>query len=165
MARNVDRHRVLVADVHGEGLTALSVEDDNARRPSETDEEVVLASPVEVQPPNHASPGEGDIRLHGRLRKQAVAPDLDEPAALVREDPQRKEKDPRDHACLFAPVSSMSVPMRPSASCVPASRHHPLIRAVRSRPCSAYQRLTSVISSSPREDGARPRMISKTSGG
>ena len=53
--------------------------------------------------------------------------------------------------------------MRPSASCVPASRHQPLTRAERSRPCSAYQRLTSVISSSPREDGASPRMISKTS--
>ena len=44
--------------------------------PVKTGEEVVLAALVVVKPPDDAAAREGDVRLHGRLRQEALAPDL-----------------------------------------------------------------------------------------
>ena len=53
-AGNVDRKGVVVADVLGEDLAALAVEHDDANHPLETDEEIVLAALVVMQPADNA---------------------------------------------------------------------------------------------------------------
>ena len=55
-SRDVDRDRILVTDVLGERLAALAVEHDDACRPLQADEQVVLAALVVVEAANHALP-------------------------------------------------------------------------------------------------------------
>ena len=75
----------------------LAVEHDDARRALEADEQVVLPALVVVQPADDAAAREGDVRLARRLRQQALAAQLDEPAALVLEPLQREPEQPVDH--------------------------------------------------------------------
>ena len=63
VARDVDGDRVVVADVLGERLAGLAVEDDDARHALQADEEVVLAALVVVEAADHAAAREGDVRL------------------------------------------------------------------------------------------------------
>ena len=94
---DVDRHRILVADVLGERLAGLPVEHDDACHPLQADEEIVLATLVVVEAPNHALARERDVRLPRRLRQHALAPELHEPAALVLEALQRDPQQAIDH--------------------------------------------------------------------
>ena len=80
---NVDRDRVLLADVLGEPLTRLAVEDDDAHHPGEADEEVVLAALVVMEAANHAGTRLRKVHLPDRLRKVARTDQLGEPATLV----------------------------------------------------------------------------------
>ena len=75
-AGDVDRGRVVVADVLGERLAGRPVEDDDAGRSLEADEEVVLAALVVVQAADHAPAREAQVRLARRLREQRLAPEL-----------------------------------------------------------------------------------------
>ena len=113
------------------------VEHDDARRALQADEEVVLAALVVVEAADDALPGEGDVRLPRRLRQEALAADLREPAALVLEEPQRDPDQAVDHGTLFTPVRAIRAPISGSDSCVPASSHQPLTRWHASAPCSA----------------------------
>ena len=83
-----------------------AVEHDDACRPLQAGEEVVLAALVVVEAADHAAARERDVRLHRGPRQDAVAAELAEPAALVLEPPQRDPLDPLD-AHLFTPVSSI----------------------------------------------------------
>ena len=136
-AGDVDRDRVVVADVLGEGLAGRSVEHDDARRSLQAGEEVVLAALVVVKAADDALARERDVRLARRLRQQALAPELHEPAALVLEQAQRDADQAFDHATLFTPVRAISAPISGSDSCVPASSHQPLTRWQASVPRSA----------------------------
>ena len=79
----------------------VAVEHDDARCPLDADEEVVLAALVVVQAADRAGAREGQVRLPRRLRQQALAPELDEPAALVLEAAQRDaERGPRSRPRL-----------------------------------------------------------------
>ena len=106
----------------------LAVEHDDARRALQADEEVVLAALVVVEAANDALTGEGDVRLPRRLRQQALAAELREPAALVLEEPQRDAEQAVDHGSLFTPVRAIRAPISGRDSCVPASSHQPLTR-------------------------------------
>ena len=75
-AGDVDRDRVLVADVLGERLARVTVEDDDPRRALQAGEEVVLAAHVVVEPADHPRTRERDVRLPRRLaaaRSRAAA--------------------------------------------------------------------------------------------
>ena len=96
-AGNVERDRVLVADVLAERLTRVAVEDDDPGRPLQAGEEVVLAAEVVVEPANHARPRERDVRLPGGPRQRALTPQLAEPAPLVLDATQRDAEQPFDH--------------------------------------------------------------------
>ena len=63
-AGDVDRDRVLVADVLSERLAGRAVEDDDARRSLEAREQVVLAALVVVQAADRPLARERDVRLH-----------------------------------------------------------------------------------------------------
>src|SRR5262249_13208523 len=140
-ARDVDRDRVLVADVLGERLTALAIEDDDANRSLEADEEVVLPALVVVEAADHPAPRAGEVGLPDRLRQLARADELHEPAAAVVAAVEREALD--DH--LFTPVSSISRPtFARSAQCLPPSCHQPSTRSTASSPRRANSRLTSV---------------------
>ena len=104
MTRDVQRDRVLVADVLRERLAGVAIEHDHARRPLQAHEEVVLAALVVVQPADDALPRERDVRLPGPLGEQRLTPDLDHPAALVLVGAQRDALEAFDHA-LFAPLA------------------------------------------------------------
>jgi hypothetical protein len=93
-ARDVERDRVVLADVLREGLAGLAVEHDDAHHPLQAEEEVVLAALVVVQRADHARAREREVRLADRLRQPARAHQLHEPAALVL---MSTEGDPRDH--------------------------------------------------------------------
>src|SRR4051812_25628275 len=160
---DVDGDRVVVPDVLGERLPALAVEHDDAHRPREADEQIVLPLLVEVQAADDTGAGPREIRLADRLRQRAHTCELGEPAALVLVLP---EGEALDDQTLLTPVSSTRRPTSArSAQCLPPSCHHPSTRRTSSRPRRAYSRFTSVISSSPRLDGRRPSMISNTSDG
>src|SRR3954453_11126741 len=164
-AGHVDRNGVLVADVLGERRAGLAVEDHDPHHSLQAEEEIVLPALVEVQGADRARPGLREVRLPDRLRQVARARELREPAALVLVPRERKTLNAFDHY-VFAPVSSIRRPMSArSAQCLPPSCHQPSTRRTARSPRCAYTRLTSVISSSPRFDGARPSMMSKTSGG
>ena len=75
-ARDVDRDRVVVADVLGERLARLAVEHDDAHHALQADEEVVLAALVVVQPADHALARAREVRLAHRLRQRARAHQL-----------------------------------------------------------------------------------------
>jgi hypothetical protein len=103
-AGNVDGNRVLVADVVGERLIRREIEHDDAGHPAEAGEEVVLAALVVVQGADYALPREDDVGLPCLLRQPALAPQLDEPAALVLEAAQRNALYGLDHTrALFTP--------------------------------------------------------------
>ena len=103
----------------------LAVEHDDARRSLQAGEEVVLAALVKVEAADDALARERDVRLHGRLRQDALASQLAEPAALVLEPLQRDPHDPLD-AHLFTPVSSIVRPISARCcQCLPASSHQP----------------------------------------
>src|SRR5207244_7406641 len=102
-AGNVDGDRIVVADVLGERLAALEVEDDDPSRALDADEEVVLAPLVVVETADHALSRERDVRLPHPLLDPARAVDLDEPATLVLEPPERDPADALDHR--LAPCS------------------------------------------------------------
>ena len=124
VAGDVDGDRILVADVLGERLAALAIEHDHASHPLQAGEEVVLPALVEVQPANHTLTGERDVRLPPRFRKPRRPGELDEPAALVLEPPERDHLHaPFMRAC--SPRSSTNAPSLESASCVPASATSP----------------------------------------
>ena len=118
-------------------LAGAAVEHDDARHPLQADEEIVLAALVVVEAADHALAREGDVRLPRRLRQEALAPELREPAALVLEEPQRDPDQALDHASLFTPVRAIRAPISGSDSCVPASSHQPLTRWQASVPRSA----------------------------
>ena len=82
-AGDVDRDRVLVADVLGERLAGGAVEHDDAHHPLEADEEVVLAALVIVEAADHAAARAREVGLPDRLGQSARARELGEPAALV----------------------------------------------------------------------------------
>ena len=84
-AGDVDRNRILVADVLGEGLVRLPVEDDDAHHPLETEEEIVLPALVVVEAAHHARPRVREVRLADRLRQVTRTRELREPPALVLE--------------------------------------------------------------------------------
>src|SRR3954464_10224116 len=103
-----------------------------------------------------------EVHLANRLRQRARADELGEPAALVLMARERETGD--DH--LLTPVSSMRRPTSArSRQCLPPSCHQPSTFRTWSRPCWAYARFTSVISSSPGLEGSSPAMISTTPGG
>src|SRR5205823_6251407 len=160
---NVDRNRIVVADVLGERLATLTVEDDDAHHPRQAGEEVVLAALVVVQSADDARPRPGHVRLADRLRQLARAGELGKPAAAVLVPADRE---PLDDQTLFTPVSSTRRPTSArSAQCLPPSCHQPSTRRTSSRPCRAYSRLTSVISSSLRLDRSSASVMSETAGG
>ena len=109
-SRDVDRDRVVVADVEREGLTCLAVQHDDSRRPLETGEEVVLPALVVMQAADDPFPREGEVGLDGPLRQPALTPELHEPAPLVFEPAQRNDFDPFDHGLLapFARTKSLT---------------------------------------------------------
>jgi len=86
---DVDADGVLVADVLAERLAALEIEDDDPSRPLHADEKIILAAFVVMKAPDHALPRERDVRLPHRPLEPARPVDLDEPAALVLEPPER----------------------------------------------------------------------------
>src|SRR2546421_9685761 len=96
---NVDRDWIVVADVLGERLAALAVQHDDTHCSPQTDEEIVLAALVVVQPADHAAAREREVRLLDRLRQLGRAYELGEPSALVLVARQREAP---DHA--FAPL-------------------------------------------------------------
>jgi hypothetical protein len=98
---DVDRDRVLLADVLGERLACLQVEHDDAHHALDAGEEIVLAALVVVETPDHASAREREVRLLHRLRQLRRAHQLREPATLVVEAAQRDPAEPVDH--LFTP--------------------------------------------------------------
>ncbi len=97
-AADVDRDRVSLADVLGEGLAACPVEHDDARRALEAGEEVVLPSLVVVQAADHPFPGKGEVRLSRGPRQGALTVELGEPPALVGVPAERDAGDAFDHA-------------------------------------------------------------------
>ena len=112
----------------------VAVEDDDARHALHAREEVVLAALVEVEAADHAATGERDVRLHGRVREEALAAELAEPAALVLEALERDPDDPLD-AHLFTPVSSIVRPISARCcQCLPASSHQPRTGTTESAP-------------------------------
>ena len=98
---DVDRDRVLVADVLAEGLAGLRIEHDDPHHALQADEEIVLAALVVVEPPDHALTRVRQVRLLHRLRQRRGAHELHEPAALVVEALQRDAAEALDH--LLAP--------------------------------------------------------------
>src|SRR5581483_535788 len=102
-ARHVDRDRVVVAAVLAERLAARTVEHDDAHRPGEADEHVVLAALVEMQASNDALARVGEVRLHERLRERARTSELAEPSTLVLVAHQLDTPQTVDH--LFTPVA------------------------------------------------------------
>ncbi len=110
-AGDVDRDRVVVADVLGVRLAALPVEHDDARHPLQADEEVILAALVVMETPEDALAREREVGLSRLLRQQRLAPDLREPAALVLETAQRDPKQAVDHASLLTPVRWIRAPI------------------------------------------------------
>jgi hypothetical protein len=110
LPRHVDGERVVVADVDADRLTALAVEDDDAGRPPEADEEVVLATVVVVEATDHTLARERHVRLARGLRQQAVAADLDEPAPLVLDPAQRDQEDALDPPVGGPPPGSEALP-------------------------------------------------------
>jgi hypothetical protein len=104
-ARDVHGDEVVLADVGRKRLPGLAVEDDNARRPLQTGEEVVLAPFVVVQAADDALAREGEVRLHHVLRQLAVPAQLGEPSTLVLEARQRDDLDPREGHGLLAPFA------------------------------------------------------------
>ena len=74
-----------------------AVEHDDAYRPLETDEEVVLAALVVVEAADHALPRVGEVHLADRLRERARARELAEPAALVGMPLERDAAQALDH--------------------------------------------------------------------
>ena len=139
VAGNVDRDRIVVPDVLGEGLARLPVEHDDSRRSPETCEEIVLPPLVEVQTPDDPRARERQVRLHHRLRQAAVPAQLREPAAIVGVDLERDALDPVDHGeTLFTPVSSITPPISARCcQCLPASSHQPSTSCAWSLPSSA----------------------------
>src|SRR5207302_711402 len=120
--------------------------------PLQTAEEIVLATLVKMQAADHAPPREGEVGLCRALRQQGIASQLHHPPALVLEASKRNQPDALDH--LFTPVSSIRRPISAKwCQCLPASSHQPSSLRTSSRPSCAYERLMSVISSSPRLDG------------
>ena len=81
--RHVDRDGVVVTDVLGERLPGRQVQDDDAHHSRETDEDVVLAELVVVEPAHDAAPRVREVDLPDRLRQRARARELAKPAALV----------------------------------------------------------------------------------
>src|SRR5581483_7845924 len=161
-AGDVDCDGIVVADVLDVHVAALPVEDDDADGSLQTDEEVVLAALVVVQTADHALPRPREVHLLDRLRQPGLARELREPAAAVLVALERETVDVH----LLTPVSSTRRPTSArSAQCLPPSCHQPSTRSTARRPCRAYSRLTSVISSSPRADGSSRSMMSNTSGG
>ena len=76
-AGDVDRDRVVVADVLGERLAAcVAVEHDDAHHSREADEEVVLAALVVVEAADHARARTREVHLPDRLRQRARAREL-----------------------------------------------------------------------------------------
>jgi len=98
---DVERDGVLVADVLGERLARFAIEHDDACRPFEAHEEIVLSALVVMEPPDHALPRVREVGLPGLLREQTLAPDLEEPAALVLDPAKRDPLEAGDH--LFTP--------------------------------------------------------------
>src|SRR5213078_1693727 len=143
--------------------------------------------PVEGLDDARVSDGEGRL-LHQPEDGLVVADDLHQETAIVRVHGEQLQDDAVDHAgtcgarlrpagrgtpsasggrvvgpsSLLAPVSATRLPARCSDSIVPASVHQPSRISHASSPCARYQLLTSVISSSPRPEGLRERMTSKT---
>ena len=68
-AGDIQRDRIVVADVLAEGLPALAVEHDDAHHPVNAGEEVVLPALVIMQRADHALAREHEIRLPHRLRQ------------------------------------------------------------------------------------------------
>ena len=89
----------------------VAVEDDDARRPLQADEEVVLSALVVVEPADRAAARERDVRLPRRLRQQALAAQLDEPAALVLEPLQRDAEQAVDHGAACSRRAAISAPI------------------------------------------------------
>src|SRR5215212_4918559 len=104
-ARDVDRDRVVLADVLGEDVAALAVEHDHARRSLQAGEEVVLPALVVVQAADRPATREGNVHLHRRLGQRALPPQLHEPAALVVEAAKRDPDEPVDHATRLTPFA------------------------------------------------------------
>ena len=72
-AGDVERDRVLVADVLGERLARVAVEHDDAGHALQAGEEVVLAALVVVEPADHAAARERDVRLHASASAAALS--------------------------------------------------------------------------------------------
>ena len=102
VAGDVDRHRVLVADVLAEGLTRLAIEDDDAGGALEAGKKVVLPAHVVVKATDHALAREREVRLQRPLRQRRLAPQLHQPASSVLDAVQRDAHEAIDHD-LFAP--------------------------------------------------------------
>src|SRR5581483_4535728 len=99
---DVDGDRVPVADVLRGRLARLRVEHDDASRPGQAHEEVVLPPFVEVEPSDDAAAREREVRLARALGEPALAVELHEPPALVLEPAKRDPRDAVDHG-RFAP--------------------------------------------------------------
>jgi hypothetical protein len=95
--RDVESHRVLVADVLGEDFIGLEIEHDHPGGPLDAGKEIVLAPLVEVQAADHSSPREREVGLPGLLRQPTLPPELEKPAPFVLEAAQRDPPDPVDH--------------------------------------------------------------------
>ena len=102
-SRDVQRHGVVVADVLGERRAGEAVEHDDAGRPLQAGEEVVLATLVEVKAPDDALTRERNIGLDRLLG--ACSPCGSRKTTLAR--PRGGKGDPHDplDAHLLAPVS------------------------------------------------------------
>src|SRR5215471_3517960 len=107
-AGDVDRDRVLVADVLVKRLAARAVEDDDANRSGEADEEVVLPTLVVVEAADDTPPRTGEVQLPQRLREGARARDLREPAALVGVALERETTEPVDHPLRLPRTKSLT---------------------------------------------------------
>ena len=76
-SRDVERDRVVVADVLGERLARVAVEHDDAHHAADAREEVVLPTLVVVERADHALAREREVRLPDGLvaaRTRASAP-------------------------------------------------------------------------------------------
>src|SRR5262249_28012987 len=93
---NVDRDRILVADVLVKRLAGRAVEHDDANHSGEAEEEIVLAALVVVEATNDAATGAREVQLPDRLRQSARAGELREPAAVVRVAREREPAAPFD---------------------------------------------------------------------
>ncbi len=103
-SRDVERDGIVVADVLGERLAAVAVEDDDTGLAGDAVEEIVLAALVVVEAADHALSRERDVRLAGRLRQPRLAAYLHDPAARILVHQGRQAEDPLDHG-LFTPLA------------------------------------------------------------